>query len=83
MLINGIEYHFILASDIVRDGMYLEVNKANTNPSIHVAEVFYSDVDHHFYLTTFIDNVPMELIEVLIEKAKKTLPPKSFQRVDK
>ncbi|HHR6136983.1 TPA: hypothetical protein ACS72F_000849 [Providencia alcalifaciens] len=75
MSFNGIEYEFGRGSDIVRDGMYLELTMANTDPVLQMAEVFYSDVTHQFTLTCFEPNIPLEIIETLIEQAKKLLPP--------
>ncbi|EMD1715575.1 TPA: hypothetical protein U2I46_002878 [Providencia stuartii] len=75
MNFNGIEYEFGRGSDIVRDGMYLELTMANTDPVLQIAEVFYSDVTHQFTLTCFEPNIPLEVIETLIEQAKKLLPP--------
>ena len=75
MSFNGIEYEFGRGSDIVRDGMYLELTMANTDPVLQLAEVFYSDVTHQFTLTCFEPNIPLEIIETLIEQAKKLLPP--------
>ncbi|HGI5213075.1 TPA: hypothetical protein ACJTPC_001084 [Providencia alcalifaciens] len=75
MLKDEIEYEFGRGSDIVRDGMYLELTMANTDPVLQLAEVFYSDVTHQFTLTCFEPNIPLEIIETLIEQAKKLLPP--------
>lgn len=75
MNLDGIEYEFVRGSDIVRDGMYLELTMANTDPVLQLAEVFYSDVTHQFTLTCFEPNIPLEVIETLIEQAKKLLPP--------
>lgn len=75
MNFNGIEYEFGRGSDIVRDGMYLELNMANTDPVLQLTEVFYSDVTHQFTLTCYEPNIPLAVIENLIEQAKKPLPP--------
>lgn len=75
MLNNDTEYELSRGSDIVRDGMFLELTVANTNPILQLAEVFYSDVTHQFTLTCFEPNIPLEVIETLIEQAKKLLPP--------
>ncbi|MEY1161169.1 hypothetical protein [Providencia manganoxydans] len=72
---NDTEYELTRGSDIVRDGMFLELTVANTNPILQLAEVFYSDVTHQFTLTCFEPNIPLEVIETLIEQAKKLLIP--------
>lgn len=72
---NDIEYELSRGSDIVRDGMYLELTMANTDPVLQLAEVFYSDVTHQFTLTCFEPNIPLEVIETLIEKVKNSSYP--------
>ncbi|MEZ2894440.1 hypothetical protein [Providencia rettgeri] len=75
MVLDGIEYEFVRGSDIVRDGMYLEVRMMYTDTLLQLAEVFYSDVTHQFTLTCYEPNIPLTVIETLIEQAKKLLPP--------
>ncbi|MBF0690195.1 hypothetical protein IR150_01525 [Providencia alcalifaciens] len=75
MIHDGIEYKLARGSDIVRDGMYLELTMANTDPVLQLAEVFYSDVTHQFTVTCFEPNIPLAVIETFIEQAKKLLPP--------
>lgn len=75
MIYNGIEYELTRGSDIVRDGMFLELTMAKTNPVLQLAEVFYSDVTHQFTVTCYEPNISLEVIETLIEQAKKLLPP--------
>lgn len=74
MIYDGVEYEFIRGSDIVRDGMFLELNKVNTNPLEQLAEVFYSDISHQFSLSYAVDNIPLPVIEKLIELSKQLLP---------
>ena len=68
------KYQLTRGSDIVRDGMYLELSEANTSPIRQLAEVFYSDVTHDFVLTYCEDNIPLEVIEWLIAESKRLLP---------
>ena len=75
MFNDDTEYKFSRGSDIVRDGMFLELTVANTTPVLQLAEVFYSDVTHQFVLTCFEPNIPLTVIETLIDQAKKLLPP--------
>ncbi|MBC8652268.1 hypothetical protein GQR86_01340 [Providencia vermicola] len=72
---NGIKYEFGRGSDIFRNGIYLELTMANTDPELQLAEVFYSDVTHQFSLTCYEPNLPLIVIEALIEQAKKLLLP--------
>lgn len=74
MVFDGVEYSFVRGSDIVRDGMFLEVNKSKAGMNQQVAEVFYSDVTSTFYLSCFEEEVPLTFIEELISQAKLLLP---------
>ena len=72
----SIEYEILMGSDVNRDGMFLEVSMPNTNPLRQIAEVFYSDASQSFSLSYCEENTPIELVEYLINEAKKSLPPK-------
>lgn len=63
MFNDDTEYKLSRGSDIVRDGMYLELTMANTDPVLQLAEVFYSDVTHQFTLTCYEPNIPLAVIE--------------------
>ncbi|EPC7545566.1 hypothetical protein ACR2Y1_003677 [Morganella morganii] len=73
---NGTRYEIIRGSDIVRDGMYLELRLPDTSPAEQLAEIFYSDVSHEFSISIFADNLPLSIIEILITEAKTALPQK-------
>jgi hypothetical protein len=75
--IAGIEYEFTRGSDVDRDGMFLEAAVVGASPPRTVAEIFYSDKTGCFSVSCFEDNVPVELIEYMIEDGHKCLPPAS------
>lgn len=60
-------------SDLQRDGMYLELIDEATG--VGVAEVFYSDATHAMTISAFRAELPLQVVELLIEKAKQDLPP--------
>ncbi|WP_127957649.1 hypothetical protein [Serratia microhaemolytica] len=72
-----IKYMLTRGSDIHRDGMYLELSEAGTSPLRQLAEVFYSDVTHQFFLTCYEEDLPLDVIEWLISEAKKSLTAKN------
>ncbi|EPL3703180.1 hypothetical protein NK491_001412 [Morganella morganii] len=74
---NGTRYEIIRGSDIVRDGMYLELRLPDTSPVEQLAEIFYSDVTHKFSISIFADNLPLSIIERLVAEAKVLLPLKN------
>jgi len=73
--IAGIEYSFTRGSDVNRDGMFLEATVVGSSPSRTVAEIFYSDKTGQFAVSCFEENVPLELIEFMIEDSRECLPP--------
>jgi hypothetical protein len=68
---QGKHYHMILASDLKRDGMGLELHLG----SRAVAEIFYSDVAGDFTVSLFEQSLPLPVIERLLAEAKVALPP--------
>ncbi|NPE51467.1 hypothetical protein E0I03_10085 [Dickeya dadantii] len=55
--------------------MFIELSKAGTYPLRQIAEIFYSDVTHEFFLTCYEENIPLDAIEELLSEAKKLLTP--------
>ncbi|UXD28192.1 hypothetical protein [Yersinia enterocolitica] len=72
---SEIKYKMRRGSDVLRDGMYLELSVSETSPLRQVAEIFFSDITHEFFLTCYEENIPLEVIEKLISKARTSLPP--------
>jgi len=66
-------YRTIRGSDVQRDGMYLELIDESTGDE--VAEIFYSDTTHNMTISVFQPNLPLAVVELLIERAKRDLPP--------
>lgn len=66
-------YRTVRGSDVQRDGMYLELIEESTGDE--VAEVFYSDATHEMTISVFRPELPLRVVESLIEKAKHDLPP--------
>ncbi|CUU24314.1 hypothetical protein EM595_2080 [Duffyella gerundensis] len=75
MKIEEHDYYFTRGSDVIRDGMFLEVSRDAESGTELVAEVFFSDITLNYTLTCFMEDVPLELIEELIRQAKIRLPP--------
>jgi hypothetical protein len=70
-------FRTVRASDVNRDGMYLELIEHRTGDA--VAEVFYSDSSNLMTISLFKPNLPLNVVESLINKAKQDLPPASEQ----
>lgn len=72
---SKIKFEMRRGSDVLRDGMFLELSVSQTSPLRQVAEVFYSDVTQEFFLTCYEENIPLEAVEKLILEARISLPP--------
>ena len=68
----GHSYRAGMASDLIRDGMSLELSKQDGEV---VAEVFYSDATATMTFTTHRPDLPLEAAEWLIQEAKACLSP--------
>lgn len=66
-------YRTVCGSDVQRDGMYLELIDESTGDE--VAEVFYSDATHKMTVSVFQQELPLHVVELLIDRAKQDLPP--------
>jgi hypothetical protein len=66
-------FRIVIGSDLVRDGMYVEVT---TGPRVGdvILEVFHSDVHHAMVVSLFAENVPVEVVEWAISVARERLP---------
>jgi hypothetical protein len=69
-LIEG--FDTIMGSDVQRDGMYLELIEAVSGDE--VAEVFYSDETRKMQISIYKQDLPREVIEQFIARAKNDLP---------
>ena len=61
-----------VTSDIVRDGMGVELVSSD---DYVVAEIFRCDADHTVCATTFVQDLPLQALEMLIHRAKRELEP--------
>lgn len=70
---KGQEYTITIGSDIVRDGMYLEVENLldDVKP---LFDIFYSDQTGEMFITTFKDDIPLEVMEWAISMRNFTYP---------
>ena len=73
MIINGREYLFQFASDIVRNGLGLECYTTDGSTSTVHLEVFRNDSKECFTYTQWTPDLPLELIEHVISTARKDL----------
>jgi len=73
---NGDRYPCNFGSDIIRDGMYLEVT-ALRQEAVVLLEVFYSDLTKRLTVSVFEEDVCAELLEQAISVARDRLAPKN------
>jgi hypothetical protein len=61
----------IVASDVIRDTLSLELWDGKEQ----IAEIAYSDTTHKMTVSVWRQDMPLEIIEEMIEYAKRRLPP--------
>ena len=64
------EYRYQVASDVIRNGLGVELAAADGNV---IAEVFRCDADNSLTVTLYVDAVPFAQIEKLIGMARRNL----------
>ena len=64
------EYRFQIASDIIRDGLGVELIDADGTV---LAEVFQCDADHSLKVALFCDVLPFLQVEKLVQMAREEL----------
>lgn len=70
---EGVRYTTLVASDVQRDGIGLELHWHWQNQDNVIAEAFFAEEAETWTLNTFACDVPLELIEQLISEAKERL----------
>lgn len=65
------EYHTLRASDIIRDGIGLELYHSKSGKLL--SEIFHSDITHEMTLSTFEPDIPLDIMERFIQRAKTDL----------
>ena len=73
MEIGGVKYSFQTASDIVRDGLGFECYCEVDGKQTLVLEVFRNDGKNSFEVSQYINELPLELYEYVISKARGEL----------
>ena len=69
--VEKVEYSQLLASDIWRDGLGLELWDGDD----HVAEIFRSDRERTLAISLWREDIPLEIIEEFIADARRRLLP--------
>ncbi|AYZ62277.1 hypothetical protein EGY31_02760 [Burkholderia multivorans] len=64
------EYQFHVASDVLRDGLGVELTDTDGNV---LAEVFRCDADNSLTVSLFSDGLPFPLVEKLVQLAREEL----------
>ncbi len=74
---DGRRFSVQLGSDVVNDGMFLEMDELTPDGSSTVLYAFYSDVDGRMTFSAFREELPLTAVEWFISEAKRRLPPVS------
>ena len=73
MEIDGVKYSFQIASDVIRDGLGFECYCKVDGKETLVLEVFRNDGKKRFEVSQYINELPLELYEHVISKARGEL----------
>lgn len=68
---EGRRYEILFGSDVLRDGVYLELSDRTDEVAVALAEVFYFDELGKAVFSAFKEDVPLELIEWLMVEVDK------------
>ena len=71
---DGKRYQFIRGSDVLNDGMYLEVCDEE-EPGDVILFAFWSDANDDFTFTAYREKLPFSLVELFVQEARASLPP--------
>jgi hypothetical protein len=78
---EGRLYEVVMASDLARDGMALELTDLGSPASAPVLEAFWHDDGGGFeFITQGAAALPFEVVERFVAAARNRLPPVSEQR---
>lgn len=78
MKINGRDFTFQVASDIVRDGIGVELNELKDGKEVFVAEIFRNDAKKEIQFSTMETELPYDVILKLQQIFEAEIP-KEFQ----
>lgn len=73
---DGQKYAYVVGSDVIRDGMYIEVSD-ESDGAHEILEIFYSDVSRKMSITLYKPDVSLDVVEWAISIARESLPVKS------
>ena len=76
MDVEGRTFECIIASDVVRDGLGVELNELRDGIWVTVAEVFRSDVDGSVTFSALEPELPFAAVQILVEWARDRLVPR-------
>ncbi len=72
--IDDKEYHFEIASDVIRDGIGVELSEIINGKEIYLAEIFRNDNKKKIEFTANNNKIPLQVIDKLIDIFKTEIP---------
>jgi hypothetical protein len=77
ILMDSRVYETVMGSDLINDGMFLELNDLTDGGHETILYAFFSDIDSKFTFWAYKNELPFDLVETFVSEARKRLPPKS------
>lgn len=75
---DGRSYQMLFGSDIIADGVFLELSDWTTGHPEEVLFALYGDAEGQFTFTAPRHNLPFTLIENFVAQTRKRLPPSTL-----
>ena len=74
--VNGRKYEIVRGSDVDRDGVYVELNDVTDQETKFLLEIFHSDSTGQEVLYAEKTEIPLEVLQAVLEVASQWLKPK-------
>ncbi len=71
--IDGRTYEILFGSDIINDGVFIELNDLQQQDPNQVLFAFRSDIDNRITIHIYQKKIPYELMERFLEEVEKQL----------
>jgi hypothetical protein len=70
---DGQRYEIVMTSNVMEDGVALELRQVSATPPKDLALVFWSEAKGGFTISADCQNLPLEVMTLFIQKAKERL----------
>ena len=76
---EGRKYEIIRGSDVINDGMFLELDDVSEEQAETVLYAFWSDSDNRLTLSAYRQRIPFDLVEAFVPLVRKLVITHKFK----